>query len=497
MSIASALEELDALGLAELVRRRELTPLELCEAAITRIERDNPKLNCVVTRLYDEARRTAGEVGEGLLAGVPFLLKDLAADYAGAPSHEGSRWHRGRIADHDSELVARYRRAGLVVLGKTSSPEFGLMPVTEPVAFGPTDNPWKPGRTAGGSSGGAAAAVAARFVPAAHASDGGGSIRTPASCCGVFGLKPTRARTPVGPDASEGWHGLTVAHVVTRSVRDSAALLDAVHGPEPTSPYFAPPRVRPFLDEIATPPGRLRIAFSARPYLPTRGVQAPCLEALDSAARLCEELGHDVEERSFDVDPRELGRSFFVLVCASTAARLERDAHLLGRPPDKDELETSTWLTAMLGKRFSAFELSLALERLQAIARAAARFLADYDVILTPTLARPPLRHGELRARGIEGRLQELVAQRDLSFLLGAERMVDRAVGRIFDFMPFTPLANVAGLPSMSVPLHVDRDGLPIGVMFTGRFGDEATLFRLAAQLESARPWSSRRPALD
>jgi amidase len=289
--------------------------------------------------------------------------------------------------------------------------------------------------------------------------------------------------------------GFSIDHVVARSVRDSAALLDATHGPEPTSPYYAPSVARSFVEEVATAPGRLRIAFTRTPHLPST-LDPQAIAAVEDAARLCERLGHDVVEDTIATDPKAFGRHFFTIVCGETAAAIARDPQILGRPPRYEELEVPTWLTAMLGRRFSAEDLCIAIKELQALSRSAAHFFERYDVLLTPTLARPPVRHGDLNARGIEKKLQEVVARHGLSMLLKAQAIVDRAVERVFDFMPFTPLANVAGLPSMSVPLYFTAEGLPVGVMFTGRFGDEATLFRLAGQLEIERPWRGRRPPL-
>jgi amidase len=494
MATFSEYAEHDAVGLAELVRTKQVSSRELVEAAIERIERVNPQLNAVICKTFEQARRAAEAVGtDAPLCGVPFLLKDLQVRLAGVPLTQGSRYWKDYVPDHDSELATRFKRAGLVIVGKANTPEFGLLPTTEPELHGRTHNPWRLGLTAGGSSGGSAAAVASGMVPAAHASDGGGSIRIPASCCGVFGLKPTRGRTPLGPDSSEVWHGFSIDHAVTRSVRDSAALLDATHGPEPTSPYHAPPVARPFLEEVKTPPGRLRIAFSKLPHL-LSSVHADAIEAVESAARLCQELGHEVEEATVETDPRAFGRYFFTILCGETAASIALDPQVLGRAPARDELEAPTWLSAMLGRVFSAEELCVAVKELQALSRKAARFFERYDILLTPTLARAPVRLGELHAHGVEKALQDVVAHYDLATLLKSRRLIDRAIERVFDFMPFTPLANVAGLPSMSVPLHWNAEDLPIGTMFTARFGADATLFRLAAQLERARPWKQRRP---
>jgi amidase len=490
--------DLDALGLAELVRRGQVTAAELVDAAIARAERVNPRLGAIVTPLYDDARRAAAAVtpGGGPLAGVPFLVKDLYADIAGAPAMYGSRFLAGQRAEHDATIVARFRRAGLIPIGQTATPEWGLLPVTEPEAHGPTRNPWDPERTAGGSSGGSAAAVAAGIVPAAHANDGGGSIRIPSSCCGLFGLKPTRGRTPVGPDHAQLWNGFTVAGVITRSVRDSAALLDAVAGPEPTSPYWAPPPARPFLDEVGAPPGRLRIALARRPQVTTAPLHPDCAAALEDAARLLADLGHEVEEADPPLDPEVFARDFFTLVCVETAAFLARATARLGRRPRHGEIESATAVTAVLGRQRSAVEAALARERLEGLARGMAGLFDRYDLMLTPTLATPPPRIGAIKPGGLEAFGQNLLLRLHLGVLLRIPGVIDASVRRVFSFIPYSPLANVTGLPAMTVPLAWNAEGLPIGTQLVGRFGDEATLFRVAAQLEAARPWRDRRPPL-
>ncbi|MFW5921173.1 MAG: amidase [Polyangiales bacterium] len=484
----------DALGLAELVRKGEVTPAELVDEAARRIDRVNGQLNAVVHRMDVRAREQAGgELPDGPLRGVPILMKDLLQMIAGEPTSDGCRFLQGHTVDYDTELVARYRRAGLVFVAKTNTPEHGLVPVTEPELFGPAHNPWDLERTTGGSSGGSAAAVAAGIVPAAHGGDGGGSIRIPASCCGLFGLKPTRGRNPLGPDNSELWNGFVQEHVITRSVRDSAALLDATHGPEPTSPYWAPPPGRPFLEETRREPGRMRIAFHTEPPMPST-VDADCAAAVHDAAELCEELGHDVEEVQPGHDPSALGRAFFTIVAANTAADLVDDGRKMARTPTRDQYETATWLTAMIGRRMSAADLAEAQRTLEAEARRLVRVFGDYDAVLTPTLGKPPVKIGELQPKGLEAKAQELVAAARLSIAFELPGVLELTVNRVFDFDAFPPVANFTGQPSMNVPLYWNGDGLPLGVMFTARFGDEAALFRLAAQLEQARPWKDRRP---
>ena len=472
---------LDAIAQADLVRRKEVTPVELVDAAIARIERVNPRLNAVVTPMYDLARRAALEQSvttsslAGPFRGVPFLLKDLGAEYAGVGFTEGSAFLAGHyVSAEDSELVVRLKRAGLIVLGKTNTPEFGILPTTEPRLFGPARNPWDTGRTTGGSSGGSAAAVAAGFVPMAHANDGGGSIRIPASCCGLFGLKPTRARNPLGPHYGDLFSGLVAEHAVTRSVRDSAALLDATAGPEAGDPYWAPPAARPFREEVGADPGRLRIGFTTRAASGVP-IHADCVAAVQATARLCAELGHDVVEDAPAVDGELFGQAFITLWSSGCAWTIDDWARRTGRSPAPEEFEPLTWTLAEMGRANGAAAYLLALQDLQRVARDVARFFARHDCWLTPTVAEPPLPLGSF-----DGTPEDPI--------LGLRRSAA--------FVPFTPIANVTGQPAMSVPLSWNAEGLPVGVHFVGRFGDEATLFRLAAQLEAARPWAHRRPPL-
>jgi amidase len=484
----------DALELGRLVRAKEISALELVDGVLESIDRLNPTLNAVVGRWDADARRMAqGPLPEGPLSGVPMLLKDLLSAYAGQPFTSGSRRFQSYVPDCDAELVCRYKAAGLIITAKTNTPEFGMLPVTEPELFGPCRNPWNIARTPGGSSGGSAAAVAAGIVPLAHGGDGGGSLRIPASCCGLFGLKPTRGRNPCGPDASEHWLGFAVEHVLTRSVRDSAAMLDVSSGPEPTSPYWAPPNARPFLSEVQLPPGRLKIAFTTQPHLPGR-VHPDCVAAVHDAARLCESLGHDVVEATPTIDAERFALNFFVIVCASVAGGIQAAEQQAGKHVVPQDLELSTRLAAMLGTQFQAGDMIAALTALQAASREVLRFYKDYDVLLTPVLGAPPLPIGALAPRGAELLAHQTIARFKLGRALKFRRIIEATVSRVFEFVPFTPVANVTGQPSMSMPLYWNGDNLPIGTLFTGRLGDEATLLRLAAQLEQARPWRDRRP---
>ena len=496
MSTFDEYENHDGMGLAELVATGQLSAVELLEAAIARADARNPPINAILTRIDDAARAAAASLSRaGPLAGVPFLIKDLGAAMAGVPMQNGSRFMTGYLPQEDDEIVRRYRAAGLILFGRTNTPEFGLAPVTEPVAFGPARNPWDTARTPGGSSGGSAAAVAAGIVPLAHASDGGGSIRIPASCCGLFGLKPTRARTPLGPGAVEGWQGLVSQHVVSRSVRDSAAALDATHGPETGAPYPAPPPERPYLEEVGRDPGRLRIAFSAAPPL-AANVHEDVRAALADAVAQCADLGHEVEEAHPEIDGAALAEAFIILLGAETALELDDTAELIGRRPRHGEIENETRLTGLLGDQFSAHRLSWARRVMMETGIAVGRFLESYDVLVTPTLAQPPLLIGALEPPASEVLVQDLLARFRLGALVRLLGGIERTAARLFNFIPYTPVYNVSGHPAASIPLHWNDDGLPIGVQFVARFGDEGTLFRLAAQLETARPWFHRRPPL-
>src|SRR5512136_136863 len=484
----------DGLGLGELVRTRQVAPADLIEEAISRIEAHNPKLNAVVYKLYDQARAAAkGDLPDGPFQGVPFLQKDMHATVEGVPTCSGTRMLKDINQPHDSEIVRRYRAAGIIVLGKTNVPEFSLLPYTEPEVFGPTNNPWDLTRTAGGSSGGSAAAVAARLVPLAGGADGGGSIRIPASCCGVFGLKPTRGRTPAGPDVGDIWRGFAQEHVLTRSVRDSAAMLDAIAGPESDAPYWAPPQQRPYLKEVTTEPGRLRIAFTSHPFLGQK-VHEDCRKGLEATVRLLEQLGHELVEAAPPIDQEAFAIAFLTMIAAETRDEIDWAASLAGRQASFADFETGTSALALIGQATSAGDYAKALNYLMASARGVGRFFEDYDVLLTPTLAQPPVLTGSLQPSGAERFMIGLVGRLNAAWLLNALGVIKPVADKTFDFMPYTPVPNATGQPAMSVPLYWNEAGLPIRMHFVGRFGDEATLFRLAGQLERAQPWFDRAP---
>jgi len=467
--------QLDATAQAELVRRGEIAAAELVDGAIERIERLNPQLNAVVTSMFEDARERASAGLTGPFAGVPYLVKDLIVEIEGVRFTEGSAFLRDNVSTYTSELVTRLRRAGLVILGKTNTPEFGMVPTCEPTLHGATRNPWDPGRSTSGSSGGSAAAVASGMVPMAHGNDAGGSLRFPASACGLFGLKPTRARNPLGPEYGDALCGWAVEHAITISVRDSATLLDATAGPDIGDPYPAPPPARPFGAEVGVDPGRLRIGYTAR--TPGGGLGHPdCVAAVEDAVALCAALGHDVVEADLPGLDERVGRAIGTMFDAATAWIVGYWVRRLGREPEPGELEPLTNHYRVGGQRLSAPDLMLAVEDLQRFARTVARFLTGVDLWLTPTMSEPPTPLGEITAAPDD----PLRAVRR-----GARTVEYPAV-----------VANITGNPAMSVPLWWNAAGLPVGVHFLGRFGDEATLLRLAAQLEAARPWAGRTPAV-
>lgn len=488
--------DFDATSLAELVRARRSSPRELVSASIERIESLNPTLNAVVHTMFERALREADEpVGDGPFAGVPFMLKDLLSWYAGEPITSGSRLFEGWIPPVDTEIVSRYRRAGVIVVGKTNTPEFGLTPYTEPELFGPARNPWDPSRTTGGSSGGSAAAVASGMVPWAGGGDGGGSIRIPASCCGLFGLKPTRGRTPAGPVAGELWQGATIEHCITRSVRDSAAMLDAIAGPDVGAPYWAPQPARPFLDEVMTAPGRLRIAFTSSPFL-GHTVHPDCVASLTDAVALLESLGHELVEAAPPVDREEFNRAFLTVICGEMNADLLEAELLTGRSATPENVEYTTWALSLLGKSLSAGAFVKAAHYLRSASRRVGEFFEKHDLLVTPTLAVPPFTIGELQPPPHERALLKALGRIRAGGVLRMLGALEQTADKIFDVIPYTPLFNVTGQPAMSVPLYWNASNLPIGTHVVAKYGDEATLFRLAAQLERARPWKDRHPPI-
>jgi len=474
---------LDATAQAELVRRGEVTPSDLVDAAIRRIEALNPAINAVIIPLFDKAQTVAeGPLPDGPFRGVPFLLKDAVAHSAGDPYHCGMQVLKdaGWVAPTDTWLVQRYRAAGFVILGKTNLPELATSATTEPLAYGPTRNPWNLDHSPGGSSGGSAAAVAAGLVPVAHGNDMGGSIRIPSSACGLVGLKPTRARNTLGPDFGEYWALTTHEHVLTRSVRDTAAVLDATARPAPGDPYYAPPPRRPFLREVGADPGRLRIGFRTRRPGVDADSHPDSIAAVHGAARLLESLGHAVEPVEIpQLDDPALTEAVGGIFSAFVARDLDRWSAALGRAIQPSELEPWNQQMVEIGRTVTAADYIAALERANDYARGLARFWHGddkpaYDLLLTPQLADLPPRIGVLDPR--------------------------RDIGELYDTMRgltgFTFPFNITGQPAISLPLHWSDAGLPIGIQLVAAYAREDLLLRVAAQLEAARPWAHRRPPL-
>ena len=471
---------LDATAQAALIRSRALQPIELVDAAIARIERVNPQLNAVITPLFDAARAAARarDLPDGPFRGVPTLLKDLGAHSAGDPFHAGMCFLRALrwVAADESYIVAKLRAAGFVILGKTNTPELGLLPTTEPAAYGATHNPWQPDHSPGGSSGGAAAAVAAGLVPAAHATDGGGSIRIPASHCGLIGLKPSRGRVSLGPDVGERWGGCAVENSVTRSVRDAAALLDVLAGAMPGDPYTAPPPTRPFVDEVGAPVGRLRIGVLTRSPggLP---VHPDCVAAAENSARLLHSLGHHVDyAHPAALEDPELMQAFATIIGCSVARALDAWSAKTAQTIGATDVEAGTWAVNELARQLPATEYLRAVETAHAHARRIAQWWADgFELLLTPTAAEPPPRLG--------------------SFATPAGNPL-AGVLRAAPFTTFTAPFNITGQPAISLPLHWSAEHLPIGTHLVAAYGREDLLIRVAAQLEAAQPWAQRRPAI-
>jgi amidase len=477
------LASMDATAQAELVRNGEASPVELVEGAITRIEALNPELNAVIHELFDEARaEAAGELADGPFRGVPFVLKDLGATLAGQPYHMGCKALKeaGVRAPIDTTLAQRFRAAGFVVVGKTNTPELGILPTTEPDAYGPSRNPWDTGLSTGGSSGGSGAAVASGMVPVAHANDGGGSIRIPASVNGLFGLKPTRQRTSEGPMMGDLMSGMTVELVVSRSVRDSAAILDAVHGPAPGDPYVAPPPARPYVDELTDEPRELRIGLVEHPPVPGLESDPECVAAVRGAAELLESLGHRVEEAS-PVDPAgaeglDLEDTFLTRWAAGQAVALEELGASIGREIGPADVEPLTWALAEIGRERTSGRYLRDVAIHQAVSRKiAAWHESGFDLLLTPTMAEPPVPLGTFDDSGDDPM---------------------RAYRRALPQGGFTALFNATGQPAVSLPLHWTADGLPVGVQLVAAFGREDVLIGVSAQVERARPWADRRPGV-
>ena len=491
----NALPEGDALHLAQLVRSGEVSASELLEAAISAVERLNPQLNAVIGSLYDDARsRTQLPLGNGPFAGVPFLIKDLLSDYAGHPISSGSRFLKDYVPEQDSEMVVRYKRSGLNIFGKTNTPEFGLTPFTEPQLFGPTRNPWDLDRTPGGSSGGTGAAVAAGLVPMAGGGDGGGSIRIPAAYNGLFGLKPSRGRISVGPYAGEAWTGASTDHVVSRTVRDSAAMLDVLSGPASGDPFTIPEPSAPWADLMQQSPGRLKIGvFTSSPY--DTEVAPECVAAVEETARLLESLGHNVEYARPEFDGLALARCYLALYFGEVSALMERAKTEFGAIDRDFELETR--LLGMLGRTMPLPDYVRLRQQWNDFARALGAYFDRFDLYLCPTTGQLPARIGQMDTPAHLKLVARLMLGLKAGKLVHKSGQVDQMALESLARTPFTQLANLTGTPAMSVPLYWTRDGLPVGVQFGAGHGGEDRLLQVAAQLEEANPWFSNYERLE
>jgi amidase len=485
----------DGLGLADLIRRGETTAAKLLDLAIRRNEEVNPKLNAVVTKMYDEGMKMLNEYPKDApFAGVPFLIKDLDIHVAGAAMMSGSRAYKQYITPNDGELARRLRAAGLVFMGKTNTPEFGLTPYTEPVATGIARNPWNTAYSTGGSSGGSAAAVAAGIVPLATASDGGGSIRIPASCCGLFGLKPTRGRVPLGGLRVEGWAGAVVEHCVTRSVRDSAALLDLLHGAHNGYGHLPPPKTT-FLEAVnAQAMPKLKIGYTLQHPLGI-ALDRECINAVMHAASLLRNLGHTVEEIALPYEKRDIIDNFTPVVFGETANTLREMSNYLGREATVGDVELNTWLIGRLGHSFTAQQYAAARAGWNGLGEKMVQLHQTYDLWLSPTLGARPIKIGALQNSAAENAALRAVKQLGLTGLAAKTNLIEKIAIKLLEYIPYTTVANMTGQPSATVPLYwTDKENLPIGIMFTAPMCQEETLFRIAAQLERTQPWFDKVP---
>ncbi|MBN1883342.1 MAG: amidase [Deltaproteobacteria bacterium] len=492
-------DQYDGIGLSKLIKEGNISSIEICEEAIHRAEKLNPKLNAIITTMYDFARKEAKHPKKDApFGGVPFLLKDVHHALKGFPMSSGSALLRNYVPAYDAEIVSRFINAGLIVLGKTNTPEFKLASVTEPEAFGPTRNPWNLEYSCGGSSGGSAAAVAAGIVPFASATDEGGSIRIPSSYCGLFGLKPSRGRNPVGPDFDEEWDGMSHSHVVSRSVRDSAVMLDAVSGFEYGAPYGIFNKERPFIEEVNVDPRKLRIAFHMKSAY-GKNVHPECRKAVEHTCTLLENLGHTVEEAAPEYQEEDVVLNWCIIVIGNTAALVDGLVQTYGLSMVKNNLESANIAMDSIGKQLKALDFVKAKRRWRQLGIIMDQMLDTYDMVLTPTLGEPPVPVGSQQPGKKDRFSMKLISSFIGKLILSSRRLTYSILEEIIyntvkDQMPFTFIANITGQPAMSVPLYWSNDGLPCGVQFIGRYGGEAQLLRLAGQLEKAQPWSGKRP---
>ncbi len=483
-------KDYDGFGLAQLIKNREVSPMEVVEAAIAEIEKKNFELNAVIHKMYEQARLTAEQTNfSGNFAGVPMLLKNISQEIIGEPITDGSKALRDYRAPMDSVYVSRVRKTGTILIGQTNTPELGLMGITEPAFYGPTRNPWNQDYTPGGSSGGSAAAIASGMVPVAGANDGGGSIRIPAAFCGLFGLKPTRGRTPVGWKQGRHWQGAAMDHVLTRSVRDSALMLDLLKGYEKGAAFHTGPFDENYFESIKTPfRTPLKIAFSTISPIGTE-VHPECEEAVLKAVKLLESMGHIVEEKNAPIDGKKLANSYMTLYFGEVAASLKEMEGTIGRKLKIDDIEPATYILGLLGKTITAEEFVLAIREWDIAAFKMEEFHESYDFYVTPTTAFPPSKIGELDASSYEKVLINIVGSLKLQKLVKRLGIVDQMVEKSLKRTPFTQLANLTGQPAMSVPLHLTHDGLPVGVQFMAAKGREDLLFQMAGLLEQKDEW--------
>lgn len=478
-------KQYDALGIAELVRNKEVTIDEVREAAIQEIEAKNPKLNAVIYKMYEE-KEVSGS--DNVFYGVPTLTKNIAQEFEGHPMTSGSKLLENMIAEQDSEFVKQVKATGVIILGQTNVPEFALLGVTEPELYGPTRNPWNTDYTPGGSSGGAAAAVASGMVPIAGANDGGGSIRIPAAFNGLFGLKPTRGRVPIGPNRGRVWQGASVDHILSRTVRDSAAMLDQ-YTTDRNNAFIAPPFEGSYLETVATPINKpLKIAFSVNSPIGGK-VHEECVEAVRKTVKLLEDMGHYVEEKDAPVDGKRIANSYIMLYFAEVASTLKEIEQKLGRKVKLSDVEPTTWILGLLGKAVSSEEFLTSLKYWDIAAIEMENFHDEYDLYITPTTAFPPSKIGELDLSSAEKTLIKTVSGLGLSRILKKSGFVDQLAHKSLERTPFTQLANLTGQPAMSLPMHLTKEGLPCGVQVMARRGREDLLFQLAGELEQTDAW--------
>lgn len=488
----------DATSLAELIKKKEVTPIELLETAITRAEEVNPKINAVVTKLYDLGKEQLKNLDTNApLAGVPYLIKDLGPQLKGTRYTCGSGILKDFISTENSVVTDRMLKAGLIIFGKTNTPEFGLTPWTEGKLLGTAHNPWNLNHTTGGSSGGSAAAVAAGIVPMASANDGGGSIRIPASCNGLFAIKPTRGRITLGPYFGEGWGGAVCEGLVSRSVRDSALYYDLVHGSNEGDPYHIKPPEHPFMHEITRIPRKLKIGYTTKmPGGMSQPVDEENVKAIAQAVQLLKSLGHEVVEVELPYKKEVLTELLYAMVYGETSATLDYIGEQRGRKPQRSEVEPNTWLLYKLGKSFSANAFALAKLKWNEVNRKLADFHKQYDLLLTPTLGMRPFKIGAMNNPPLEEISLRILNALGISSIIRYTGMIEKIAEQTFSWIPYAPLANITGQPAMTVPLYSSSENLPIGIMFTAPLGDEATLFQLGAQLEKAQPWFNQVPQI-